>query len=587
MSLNIGKPKPDDGGWQPGPNTRSFEYIERAEVETRNFSVSGSGKPLLSAHQTLSGVECGVGDDDDSREALTDLPFSKARCIALVATVTGASFLNILSIQSVVIILPSIGQDLNIPDSRQQWVVSSYALTFGCFLLLWGRIADIYGKRLIFIWGSGFVAATMIANPFLPNEIAFNLFRGLQGLGAAANVPTAIGILGTTFPPGKAKNYAFSAYAAGSPLGSVFGNLIAGFIASYANWKWVFGATGGLAIAITVAGIFFIPPPPPTSTEEKGGLSLLKSVDWTGGALVTLALLALLFALTEGNTAGWSTVWIYLLIVISILLFIMFIFWQWYQETHTTNKPLMKVSMFKNPRFSAAMVIMALFFASFNDFVLYATYFFQDYQGLSALQTTLRFIPTGVCGVITAFIVSHLISRVPTWMLLLFGHLCVSIACILFAVPIPDDTSYFAFGLPAFILSVIGADIAWPSLTLFTSKTLSQGDQALGGALVNAMGQIGRAVGLALTTAIQTAVMAHERGVPVEESGRILPWDPASLVGIRAANWFSCALALSGMILVGVAFRGTGIVGKIEKPPTKSPDEETKMNQMDPNPRRM
>lgn len=87
-----------------------------------------------------------------------------------------------LTVQCVVIILPTIGEDLGIPESRLQWVVSAYSLTFGCFLLLWGRIADIFGKRLIFILGSAFVAATLIANPFLKNEIAFNLFRGLQGI---------------------------------------------------------------------------------------------------------------------------------------------------------------------------------------------------------------------------------------------------------------------------------------------------------------------------------------------------------------------------------------------------------------------
>jgi MFS family permease len=111
-----------------------------------------------------------------------------------------------------VIILPTIGSSLSIPDSRQQWIISAYSLAFGCFLLLWGRIADIYGKRRIFIYGSAWVAVTTAVNPFIPNEIGFDLFRGLQGLGSAANVPTALGILGTTFRPGKAKNYAFSAY---------------------------------------------------------------------------------------------------------------------------------------------------------------------------------------------------------------------------------------------------------------------------------------------------------------------------------------------------------------------------------------
>lgn len=87
-----------------------------------------------------------------------------------------------MSAQSVVIILPTVGRDLGIPDSRLQWIVSAYSLAFGCFLLLWGRIADIYGRRVIFICGSAWMALTTVVNPFLPNEIAFDLFRGLQGL---------------------------------------------------------------------------------------------------------------------------------------------------------------------------------------------------------------------------------------------------------------------------------------------------------------------------------------------------------------------------------------------------------------------
>ena len=149
-------------------------------------------------------------------------------------------------IQAVVIILPSIGRDLEIPDSRLQWIVSAYSLAFGCFLLFWGRIADIYGMKRIFVWGTAWVALTSLINPFVTNEIAFDLLRGLQGLvrsrptascgteaqdtgtdadhcwalqGAAANVPTALGILGTTFRSGKAKTYAFAAYGGCDPCG--------------------------------------------------------------------------------------------------------------------------------------------------------------------------------------------------------------------------------------------------------------------------------------------------------------------------------------------------------------------------------
>ncbi|KAK4183405.1 major facilitator superfamily domain-containing protein [Podospora australis] len=490
----------------------------------------------------------------------SELPFSKARCIALVITVTGASFLNTLSGQAVVIILPTIGRDLNIPDTRLQWIVSAYSLTFGCFLLLWGRIADVYGKRKIFIWGSAWFALTMLINPFLPNEIAFDLFRGLQGLGAAANVPTAIGILGTTFPPGKAKNYAFSCYSAGAPLGAVFGNLLAGFIAEYASWKWVFVVMAVLAVIVTVAAFFIIPPPKHTLHDD--GATVKASVDWLGAFLITSGLLALLFSLTEGNVVGWNTPWVPVLIVVSVLLVAAFVLWQRHLEKTKKRTPIMKVSVFHSMKFSAAMLIMALFFSSFNGFLVYATYFYQDFQGLSTLQTTLRFIPTGVMGVITAAVVSQLLSRVPTYMMLAVGTACVSVSSLLFAAPIPAETTYWANGFPAMILSVFGADTTWPSLILFTSHSLPQSDQALGGALVNSMGQIGRAIGLAVATAVQMAVMARERGVSVEDAGPVKSWDPASLEGLRAAEWWNFALGLSALAVVLVAFRGSGIIGK-------------------------
>ncbi|KAK0629702.1 major facilitator superfamily-domain-containing protein [Bombardia bombarda] len=527
---------------------------------------SEKGPNSTTAYRPPTSDESFVSDDAaaaveviESGPPPSELPFSKGRCIALVATVTGASFLNTLSGQAVVIILPTIGRDLGIPDSRLQWIVSAYSLAFGCFLLLWGRIADIFGKRKIFIWGSAWVAVTTVINPFLPNEIAFDLFRALQGLGAAANVPTAIGILGTTFPPGKAKNYAFSCYSAGAPLGAVFGNLIAGFIAQYASWKWVFGVIALMAAAITVAAIAIIPPPKHTLHQE--GATVKASVDWLGAVLVTVGLLALLFGLTEGNVVGWSTPWIPVLIVVSIILVVLFVLWQRHLEKTGLRAPLMKVSVFRNPQFSAAMLIMALFFSSFNGWLVFATYFFQDYQGLNALQTTLRFIPTGVSGVITAFVVSQLLSRVPTFVLLGVGNFCVSLSALLFAIPIPSDTIYWAFAFPAMVLSVFGADTAWPCLILFTSHALPQEDQAIGGGLVNAMGQVGRAIGLAVATAIQTAVMARERGVSVQEVGAVKEWEEASLLGLRAANWWHFALGICSMSLVLLAFRGSGVLG--------------------------
>ncbi|EMC92398.1 hypothetical protein BAUCODRAFT_287436 [Baudoinia panamericana UAMH 10762] len=492
----------------------------------------------------------------------SQLPLSKARTIGLVITLTGAAFLNTLSVQAAVIVLPTIGRDLSIPTARQQWIVSAYSLAFGCFLLLWGRLADVYGKRLIFIWGSAWVCLVTLLCPFIPNEIGFDVFRGLQGLGAAANVPTAIGILGVTFPPGTARNYAFATYSAGAPMGSVFGNLLGGLVGQYASWKWIFWILAIIAAVVTVAGHFVIPLPVIRPSES----DVKNAVDWIGGTTITVALFALMFALTEGNVVGWGKPYIGVIIAISILLIAAFVLWQLHLELRTLRRPLVKLTIFRNVRVAAANFTMSLFFASFNNYLIFTTYYYQDYKGRSAIETTVRFIPTGVVGVSTVFVTSQILARVPINYILMFGTFCVTISSLLFAVPIPDNETYWAYGFPAMCLCVFGADTLFPSLVLFNSHNLPKEDQALGGAIINALGQVGRAIGLAIATAIQVAVQERRqssRNAAVTGASNL--GNPAFLAGIRAANWFSVALGVVAVVTVTVAFRGAGIIGKAKK----------------------
>lgn len=253
------------------------------------------------------------------------------------------------------------------------------------------------------------------------------------------------------------------------------------------------------------------------------------------------------------------------LIVVAFILIAVFVAWQWYLQNKTDKDPLMKVSVFKSLRFSGAMVIMMLFFSSFSNYLVFTTFFYQDYQGLSVIQTMLRFIPTGVVGICTAFTTGFLLSRVRGVYILSFSTLCVAVSSLLFSVPIPPETTYWAWGFFAMILSVFGADTLYPTLTLFTAQSLPPADQALGGALINAVGQIGRAIGLAIATAIQISVIASRENVDVKDVGnREEGWtkgNNAYLNGIRAASYTNFSFALAAFVVALFAFRGAGKVG--------------------------
>lgn len=134
-------------------------------------------------------------------------------------------------------------------------------------------------------------------------------------------------------------------------------------------------------------------------------LTLLPQIDWIGAFLFTTSLLLLLVALSQGNSAGWKTAYVIALLIISVFLFVGFVFWQRYLEFKTTREPLIRTSVFQNSRFSIAMVICTFFSAAFTNYLIYSTYFYQDYLLLNTIQTALRFIPLGVVGIFTVTMV--------------------------------------------------------------------------------------------------------------------------------------------------------------------------------------
>jgi hypothetical protein len=166
-----------------------------------------------------------------------------------------------------------------------------------------------------------------------------------------------------------------------------------GVVSQYLSWKWVFWIFGIIAALATTAGFFVIPLPPPQVEP-----SMRNTVDWIGGTLITVGLIMLLFALSEGNVVGWTTPWVPTLIVVSLLIVLAFGFWQHYLETKTQKRPLMKMSIFKNRKFMWANVLMALFFSSFNNFLVRLS----SYELHMNHTLTLHLYLSGLCDVLVS-----------------------------------------------------------------------------------------------------------------------------------------------------------------------------------------
>lgn len=268
--------------------------------------------------------------------------------------------------------LPSISLALDIPSQRQQMVTSIYNISSGCLILLWARLADVYGRRIVYITGAAMFAVASITIPFSSNEICFYALRALQGMSGAATVSSAVGILTSTFPIGKSRNKAFVTFSAAASLGSILGNVAGGVIGGFLSWKWVFWIPAVPSVLVTIFAAVVIPTSLPSGHESEG--SSKHFVDWTGAIMVSSSLLLLLVALAEGNVIGWKTPWIIALIIVSVLLTVLFVVWQRHLEKDAVRQPLIRVSMFKNLQFSAIFVIICCFYGAFNSFLIFATF---------------------------------------------------------------------------------------------------------------------------------------------------------------------------------------------------------------------
>ncbi|BGP03153.1 hypothetical protein NBRC10513v2_006882 [Rhodotorula toruloides] len=487
---------------------------------------------------------------------------STTRQVLLVLTMTMCMMLNIMQVQSVQLALPTLGADLNIQTTNLQWLISSYSVAFGGLLLLFGRLADIYGHKKVFIGGMIWFVIWSIACGFAQNEVSIDFFRAMQGAALGAAIPSALGILGSSFPPGQRKTTAFALFSAGAPMGGSLGAVLGGVLTEYAaiTWRAVFFVSTGIGALIGIAALFLVPP---DHAKDK-----TLTVDWIGGALITSAVTLLTFALADGEGApnGWRTPYIPTLLAVSIILFVVFWFYERHLEFRTPHPPLMRTSIWFKGRFAIVQLIGALGWSCFASYMFFCSLTFQDYMRLEPVLATVRFLPSSITGLILNLIVALLASRVPAHILITIGCLGTGLAPLLFAVQNYEDT-YWRWQFPAMILSVFGADFIFACGILYVSHVAGHGHQALAGSLFNMSTQIGTGIGLAINTIVQDKVTARATrnlGLVYDPNARNTPLE-AIHQGLNAAFYTCSGFAFLATLISATCLFGIGKVGHREK----------------------
>lgn len=415
------------------------------------------------------------------------------RLWGLLAVVCLVLFLDGLDVSMVGVALPSIGADLGLSTSSLQWIVSGYVLGYGGLLLLGGRLADLLGRRRVFLIAVAVFAVASLLGGFVDSGPLLIATRFIKGVSAAFTAPTGLSIITTTFAEGRARNKALSIYtvfgASGFSSGLMIGGLLTGL-----GWRWTYLSPVPIAILALVAGMKLIPRDQPAAS---GGHDILGAITLPAGMLLFV------YAIVRAPDAGWtapSTIGMFAIAVAMLAAFVAI--------ERRVPHPLVRLGILRNGSIVRANIGFIAMFGSYLSFQFILTLFLQDALGWTPLALALALLPAGLLVVATAPFAERLIDRFGTPRLIATSMLAFSVAYFLF---LDTDTEpvYVTALLPSVILLGFAFAIGFPSINVQATSGVEDSEQGLASGLVWTSGQVGGALVLAITTALVTSGSAE------------------------------------------------------------------------------
>jgi EmrB/QacA subfamily drug resistance transporter len=407
---------------------------------------------------------------------------------AALALIVTAQFMVILDVAIVNVALPSIKSDLHFSQASLQWVITAYAILFGGALLLGGRLADLLGRRRLFVAGLALFAASSLLCGLAWSAGSLIAFRGLQGLGGALLAPAALSLLMTTFAEGRERNLALGIYGAASGSGAAVGVLVGGVLTSYLSWSWVFF----INVPVAVAAIALAPR---LLTESRAPFAH-RHFDFPGATSITAGLMLLVYAVTRATTDGWTAPTTLVLIGGAVGLVAAFL-----AIEARSPAPLLPLRIFRLPALASANAAMTIVGAvTFSEFFL-LTLYLQDVLHYSPVESGVAFSAFALAVVVLSNLAQLVVRRIGVRATLTTG-LLVSATSVAILTRLPVEGHYFRDVFPAFVLGGAGLGLTFVPVTIASLTGINRADAGVASGLVNTSRQIGGAIGLAAASTI-------------------------------------------------------------------------------------
>jgi EmrB/QacA subfamily drug resistance transporter len=411
------------------------------------------------------------------------------------ALLCGIAFLDFVDGSITNVALPSIRHSLHFSVDGLTWIPSGYLVTYGGFMLLGGRLADLLGRRRVLVTGIVIIAISSLVGGFAQSAGVLVGARLAQGLGAALTLPTALSILTTKFAEGKDRNTALGAWGGTGGLASAFGVLLGGVLTEGPGWRWVM-FVNPIACAVLLVPVFRL-------IEGERGRRRLVNFDAPGAALVTGGMLLLIYALVRAPIEGWADARTIGELAAAAVVLAAFVLNEMRQRS-----PLAPLSIFRINGLGFSNVTQLVAFAGFLALFFYVTLYMQNVLGYSAIKTGLAYLPLCAIAVLSAGISSQLLTRLGTRPVIVAGAV-IGAGGLYWLSRIPVAGSYVPDLLPGLLL--VGLGIAGLFVAVATAANAGvPGDKAgLAAALLNASQWLGGALGLAVFTAVSTSRTNH------------------------------------------------------------------------------